>query len=336
MITVYDIAKYCGVSPSTVSKVMNNYSSIPLETKNKILKAMKELDYVPNAGARTLSKGKSFNVGVLTYFGTNISPFKHSLFSDILDSFQSEMNKKNYDLLFISKNVRGKDASFLKNCLSRRVDGVLLFGDIKNSELQDVLNSEIPSISFDYLGNNSSSVSSNNDEMTIKLVDYLVYCGHKKIAFIGGDIENDVSNIRLEAYKKALKKNKIKIDGNLIISGRYYETDNIEEIIKNLFKLKNRPTAIMFPDDYTAIAAIKILSKLGLSCPNDVSITGFDGITVGQLISPSLTTIKQDVKKIGQELAKELLKMLTNNTHEKKHIIVEGQLIEGESVRKIN
>lgn len=336
MITVYDIAKYCGVSPSTVSKVMNNYSSIPLETKNKILKAMKELDYVPNAGARTLSKGKSFNVGVLTYFGTNISPFKHSLFSDILDSFQSEMNKKNYDLLFISKNVRGKDASFLKNCLSRRVDGVLLFGDIKNNELQEVLNSDIPSISFDYLGNNSSSVSSNNAEMTIKLVDYLVSLGHKKIAFVGGDTENDVSNIRFEAYKKALSKNKIKVDDNLIIVSRYYETDNIEKTIKSLLELKEKPTAIMFPDDYTAIAAIKILSKFGLSCPNDISITGFDGINVGQMISPSLTTIKQDVKKIGQELAKELLKMLTNNTLEKKHIIVEGQLIEGESVKKIN
>ena len=336
MITVYDIAKYCGVSPSTVSKVMNNYSSIPLETKNKILKAMKELDYVPNAGARTLSKGKSFNVGVLTYFGTNISPFKHSLFSDILDSFQSEMNKKNYDLLFISKNVRGKDASFLKNCLSRRVDGVLLFGDIKNNELQEVLNSDIPSISFDYLGNNSSSVSSNNAEMTIKLVDYLVSLGHKKIAFVGGDTENDVSNIRFEAYKKALSKNKIKVDDNLIIVSRYYETDNIEKTIKSLLELKEKPTAIMFPDDYTAIAAIKILSKFGLSCPNDISITGFDGINVGQMISPSLTTIKQDVKKIGQELAKELLKILTNNTLEKKHIIVEGQLIEGESVKKIN
>ncbi len=336
MITVYDIAKYCGVSPSTVSKVMNNYSSIPLETKNKILKAMKELDYVPNAGARTLSKGKSFNVGVLTYFGTNISPFKHSLFSDILDSFQSEMNKKNYDLLFISKNVRGKDASFLKNCLFRRVDGVLLFGDIKNNELQEVLNSDIPSISFDYLGNNSSSVSSNNAEMTIKLVDYLVSLGHKKIAFVGGDTENDVSNIRFEAYKKALIKNKIKVDDNLIIVSRYYETDNIEKTIKNLLELKDKPTAIMFPDDYTAIAAIKILSKFGLSCPDDISITGFDGINVGQMISPSLTTIKQDVKKIGQELAKELLKMLTNNTLEKKHIIVEGQLIEGESVKKIN
>ncbi len=336
MITVYDIAKYCGVSPSTVSKVMNNYSSIPLETKNKILKAMKELDYVPNAGARTLSKGKSFNVGVLTYFGTNISPFKHSLFSDILDSFQSEMNKKNYDLLFISKNVRGKDASFLKNCLSRRVDGVLLFGDIKNNELQEVLNSDIPSISFDYLGNNSSSVSSNNAEMTIKLVDYLVSLGHKKIAFVGGDTENDVSNIRFEAYKKALSKNKIKVDDNLIIVSRYYETDNIEKTIKSLLELKEKPTAIMFPDDYTAIAAIKILSKFGLSCPNDISITGFDGINVGQMISPTLTTIKQDVKKIGQELAKELLKMLTNNTLEKKHIIVEGQLIEGESVKKIN
>ena len=335
MITVYDIAKYCGVSPSTVSKVMNNYSSIPLETKNKVLKAMKELDYVPNAGARTLSKGKSFNVGVLTYFGTNISPFKHSLFSDILDSFQSEINKKNYDLLFISKNVRGKDESFLKNCMSRRVDGVLLFGDIKNKELQEVLNSDIPSISFDYLGDNSSSVSSNNDEMTIQLVNYLVSLGHKRIAFVGGDTENDVSNIRLEAYKKGLKANNIELDKKLIISGRYYATDTIEQTIKKLLSIENKPTAIMFPDDYTAIAAIKILNKLGLSCPNDVSITGFDGINVGQMITPTLTTIKQDVKKIGEELAKELLKMLSTNTKNNKHIIVEGRLIEGESTRKL-
>lgn len=172
--------------------------------------------------------------------------------------------------------------------------------------------------------------------MTIKLVDYLVSLGHKKIAFVGGDTENDVSNIRFEAYKKALSKNKIKVDDNLIIVSRYYETDNIEKTIKSLLELKDKPTAIMFPDDYTAIAAIKILSKFGLSCPDDISITGFDGINVGQMISPSLTTIKQDVKKIGQELAKELLKMLTNNTLEKKHIIVEGQLIEGESVKKIN
>lgn len=94
MITIYDIAIKAGVSPSTVSKVVNNYSSIPEDTKKKVRKAMSELNYIPNTGAKALSKGHSYNVGVLAYLRMDVSPFKHPLFTEILDSFQQEMNAK--------------------------------------------------------------------------------------------------------------------------------------------------------------------------------------------------------------------------------------------------
>ena len=112
MITIYDIAIKAGVSPSTVSKVVNNYSSIPEDTKKKVRKAISELNYIPNTGAKALSKGHSYNVGVLAYLRMDVSPFKHPLFTEILDSFQQEMNAKNYDLLFVSSNVAGQEGSY--------------------------------------------------------------------------------------------------------------------------------------------------------------------------------------------------------------------------------
>lgn len=334
MITLYEIAKKCGVSPSTVSKVMNNYDSIPQETKDKVLKAIKEYNYVPNAGARALSKGKSFNVGVLAYFGTDISPFKHGLFTDILDSFQKEMNRHNYDLLFISRNVRGKNETFLKNCIARRVDGVLLFGDTNYIELKEILESSIPSIAFDYGGEKGNSVTSNNKELTQGLIEYLISLGHKRIAFIGGDVESFVNKVRLETYKETLQNHNIPIDENLIITSRYYVTNQIDNIIKKLMKLKNKPTAIMFPDDYTAISGIKVLKDSGFNCPKDISITGFDGIDISHTVTPSLTTAKQDVTIIGETLAKELLRVIHGDNTIKK-VIVKGDIIIGESSGKV-
>lgn len=334
MVIVYEIAKYCNVSPSTVSKVLNNYDSIPETTRNKVLAAMKKLNYVPLASARELSKGKSFNVGILAYFGTHISPFKHSLFTNILDSFQVEMNAHNYDLLFISKNVCGKNETFLKNCITRHVDGVLLFGDTNEQELQEVINSNIPTVAFDYVGDKSSSVSSNNEELVTYLTEHLISLNHRRIAFIEGDVESKINQIRLNAYKKVLKSHNIPLDSDLIITSRYYETKNIKEILNRLLNLENKPTAIMFPDDYNAIKAIKEMKKIGLSCPNDISITGFDGIEVGQEITPSLTSAEQDVVNIGKTLAKELLKLMKNPSSIN-HYIIKGNVIIGESTAAV-
>ena len=96
MVTIYDLAKYCGVSSSTVSKVLNNYPTIPLETKEKVEKAIKELGYLPNAGARSLSIGKSNTIGILSYYDEEVSPFSHLLSTQILDSFQRIMGQEHY------------------------------------------------------------------------------------------------------------------------------------------------------------------------------------------------------------------------------------------------
>lgn len=334
MITIYDIAKHCGVSSSTVSKVINNYESIPLKTKEKVLAAMKELNFVPNVGAVSLSKGRSFNVGILAYFGTKISPFKHHLFTDILDAFQEEMNRRNYDLLFISRNVMGKDETFYKNCISRRVDGVLILGDTKEKELAEVIGSSLPSIAFDYLGNETSGVTSEKDT-AYKLVDYLIKLGHKKIAYISGDIENDITQVRYQEYLKCLIDNNISYNNEFYKEARYFDTSSIDIILDSLLTLKDRPTAIMMPDDYSAITAIKLLNQKGFKCPEDISVTGFDGLEIASLITPSITTMKQDTTAIGKALAKKLINLMKDKEEKRELIKINASLIVGESTKKI-
>lgn len=335
MITIYDIAKHCGVSSSTVSKVINNYESIPLKTKEKVLGAMKELNFVPNVGAVSLSKGRSFNVGILAYFGTKISPFKHHLFTDILDAFQEEMNRRNYDLLFISRNVMGKDETFYKNCISRRVDGVLILGDTKEKELAEVIGSSLPSIAFDYLGTETSSVTSESNT-AYKLVEYLIKLGHKNIAYISGDIENDITQVRYQEYLKCLKDNNISYNNEYYKEARYFDTSSIDIILDELLALKDRPTAIMMPDDYSAITAIKLLNQKGIKCPDDISVTGFDGLEIARLITPSITTMKQDTSSIGKALAKKLINLMKNKEEKREIIRIEASLIIGESTKKLN
>lgn len=333
MVTIYDIAKHCGVSPSTVSKVVNNYQSIPPSTRDKILKAMEELNYIPNSSATYLSKGKSSIIGILSCFGTKITPFKHSLFNEILDSFQKEMNKNKYDLMFISRTVGKNDGTFLQNCISRNVDGVLMLGNMDHKEMKEVSNSNIPSVGFDYFGRNMSGVFSNNYRLMYQLTEHLLKFNHKDIVFVCGD-ENKITDLRVGAFVDCLQKYGIRISEKNIIKTKYVDFNKLEQIIEDILSRKNRPTAIMFPDDYSAIRGISLLNKYGLECPRDISITGFDGIRTFEYFVPRLTTARQNTEKIGLSLANLLISSIENKDfHEL--IEVPGEILIGDSTRKI-
>ena len=333
MITIYDIAKHCNVSPSTVSKVVNNYPSIPDATKNKVLKAMEELNYIPNSSATYLSKGKSNMIGILSFFGTKITPFKHSLFNEILDSFQRVMNKNKKDILFISRTVGKVDGTFYQNCKSRNIDGVLMLGNMNHKEMKEVINSDIPSVGFDYFGSHMSGVFSNNYHLMYQLTEHLVQLNHKDIIYICGE-ENLITSTRIGAYVDCLNKYGIKVTEKNIIKTKYVDLNRLEQIIEEIVKRDKLPTAVMFSDDYSAIRGISILKKYGIECPRDISITGFDGIGTFEYFVPKLTTARQNTEKIGVALANILLSSI-ENVHYHELCEIEGEIIYGESTRKI-
>ena len=330
VVTIYDIAKRCGVSPSTVSKTINNYASVSEATKKRIFAAMEEMDYIPNSSAKSLSKGISHNIGVLSFFGQDISPFRHPLFSDILDSFQKEMNKNGFDLLFVSRNVAGRDGSFLKNIISRNVDGVILFGDLDHPELQEIIESKIPCVGFDYYGEKMPSVVSNNYQAMFHLSEHLIFHGHKNIVFIHGE-KNDVTNIRIQAFKDALHKHNIAFKEEMLYETMFAAQTRISRITNDILARKKRPTAIMYPDDFGAIEGIKTIEQRGLRVPLDISVTGFDGVEVSQMVAPTITTFKQDTVSIGHELAHKLMREIKAQNHDKNIEEIMGELLIGQS-----
>lgn len=180
MVSIHEVAKHAGVSVATVSKVMNNYSDISSKTRNKVNKAIELLNYQPNVVARSLVKKRSWTVGMflLDYF-TN--PF----ISELIDGLRKSLEDSGYDLLFLSPNLRNPDYTFTKHCLSRNVDGVVMFGvDRNNQNLLDLLQAEMPTmmIDTDLLGPRTGYVTADNSQGAYLAVQHLVELGHKRIA----------------------------------------------------------------------------------------------------------------------------------------------------------
>ena len=335
MVTIKDIAKRCNVSPSTVSKVIKNYPTIPEETKERVLKAIQEMNYVPNAAASALSSGDYRNIGILGFLNDKQSPFSHPLFAQILASFQKQMSKKGYDLCFIDKNVRGKPGSFLQNCEYRNVSGVLLFGNLYDAQMMEVINSNIPSIGFDYKGEEIDSVYTNGKKALIKLTEYLIENGHKNIVFVAGDY-NSITKFRMDGFRTAMKKNGLTIKSNSIYNISYGDAEGAKQITEVVLKEHPDVTAILYPDDICALAGMSKLKDLNIQVPEQISVAGFDGHQFSQLLYKPLCTMKQDTYQIGIALANTLIDIIKNPTNERRIVEFDAELIKGQTVAKVN
>lgn len=335
MITIKEIAKICGVSPSTVSKVIKDYPTIPDDTKEKVKKVIDEYGYVPNSIASSLSSGDYRNIGILGFLNDKKSPLSRSLFGSILASFQAEMTKNSYDLVFIDKNVNGKQTTFLSDCEHKMVSGILLFGNLYDSQMQEVMNSKFPTIGFDYQSENVNSVYTDGRRALYNLTNYIIEQGHKNIVFVAGDM-NSMTEKRIEGFLLAMNEHGFNASRNDILSISYGDAEEAERITDYI--IENRPdvTAIIYPDDMCAIGGIHRLRELGKKVPKDISVAGFDGMPFAKYLTYPLTTMKQDSEAIGTALAKTLIEVMRHPTKEKKVVKFEAELIKGRTVAKIN
>lgn len=334
MITIYDIAKICNVAPCTVSKVINNYPNVSEKTRKKILDALETLHYVPNTLAKSLGNGKSYNIGILMYTGERMPFFKQNLYIELLENVRSYLESQNYDLLLINKNVAGKEKNYLDHCYARQIDGLVLFGNMESDEMKSLINSDIPTVGFDYLGNQMSGVSSDNYDKVCELTKHLLDLGHRNIVFICGE-DNKITKARISAFKDTINSYGIPFKDDMIVEGKYYDMSLAHDLTIDLLSKENRPSAIIYPDDYAALGGTTAIDELGLKIPDDVSIVGFDGIDLGQLHKPRLTTIKQDTSKIGECLGKKLLDIINGVNPENELIVVKSSFVPGETTAKV-
>ena len=335
MVTIKDVALKSGFSITTVSKALNDYPDISDTTKKKILQLCDDMGYVPNLSARSLVTQKSYTIGVIFEEVAGVG-LQHPLFSKILESFRTVVEAAGYDMLFLSKNMGKQNGSFLQHSKRKQVEAVfVLCSDFDTEEMRDLYKSQIPSVVIDYGFAGVKNITSNNQAGVRQAVTYLANLGHKKIANIYGADYLYIGGIRKKFFETSMKKLKLDLPEEYMVAGEFFSKEDGFRAMNQILELEDQPTAIFCASDMLAIGAIQAINQAGKSVPEDYSIIGFDGIDLGQMISPRLTTIKQDTTKMGKMAAKQILILIADKTKPRiaETITVDTYLINGETTK---
>jgi len=331
--TIKDIAKKAGVSIATVSFVINKTKPISAETKNRVVRTIKSLNYHPSKSARSLVTGKTGNIGfILTddHF-LRTEPF----YTRIFLGTEFEARSEGYYILLtsISSDFNKKDI-LPRFILNKSVDGIIIAGKIPHNLIERISSYKLPTVFVDYIPptNGYPLVLIDNIQGGLLATNHLINLGHKNIAFISGDIDHPSFSDRLNGYKQALEYAKIPIKNNLILTN----TNNPERqagfnLAKKIFTSNKEVTAVFAGNDAMAIGVMHYLNKKGYKIPEDVSVIGFDDIEEDLLLDPSLSTVRVPKIELGVEALKLLANTLKNKKSFPKKILVPVELIIRES-----
>ena len=331
-VTIKDVSAKCGLSISTVSKAFNNYSDISPETRELVHRVAREIGYYPNAIARTLKTNRSYNLGVL-FSDDAHNGLTHSFFASVLEAFKTEAEKAGYDITFITHHVGRADMTYLEHCRYRNVDGVcVVCANFYADEIVALVNSDIPCVTIDHAFDGRSCVMSENRKGVKALVRHAASLGHRRIAFVHGQ-PSAVTESRIAGYRDALEELGLEQHDSYLVDALFDNPAEGYQALKKLMALPEKPTCVLLPDDHTCLGAMEAAAELGLSVPGDLSIAGYDGIRLTQMLRPRLTTIRQDTQRMGALAAAKLIQQIESPVgfHGETEL-VPGILLEGESV----
>ena len=330
---IKDIARLAEVGVSTVSRVINNHPDVKESTREKILKIIKESNYIPNNSARILKQNSTKNIGVLVKGVFN--PF----FSEMTNIIGNIITENGYTMILQQNdfNMYQDVETMIGFVKEKRLQGVICLGgnftEIEEDSFDDI---KVPVVltSVNTISKkgkkNYSSVGIDNSQSAYEAVNYLIGKGHRNIALILGEANDmGVSWWRLGGYKKALEDNSIEVDEELIMSGDYTSSRAYEKV-KEILKTRKDITAIFALSDIMALGAMKAVIDSGLRVPEDISIIGFDGMEESKYYNPSITTVKQPKREMA-ETSINLLFSLMNTDIDNKHIILDTALVERDS-----
>ncbi|WP_346966878.1 LacI family DNA-binding transcriptional regulator [Clostridium perfringens] len=334
---IRDIARLAGVGVSTVSRVINDHPDVKDETREKILKIIKESNYIPNNSARILKKNNTNNIGVLVKGVFN--PF----FAEMINIIGNRINEAGYTMILQQNDYATEDdvdnlIAFVKE---KRLQGIIcLGGNFLNINDESFQFLDIPVVltSVNTLSKESkskfSSIGIDNVLAAKASIQYLIDKGHRNIGILLGE-KNDVgiSGLRLEGYKKALEENNIPYSEENVFIGDY-DYSGAYRVTKEIINNRKDITAIFSISDIMAVGAAKSVIDQGLQVGEDISIMGFDGMDISKYYNPGITTVKQPKKNMANNSIDLLLALLAKKK-EHKHIIFETKIIERESCKEV-
>jgi LacI family transcriptional regulator len=313
-VTIEDIAKKTGKSIATVSRVLNrsdkNGVPISIKTKDHVLSAIKELGYIPNYAARTLSQRNSMAIGLI------IPDIMQVYFNELCYFISKQAEKNNYNIIlshsYENSTVEAREIEML---ISRRVDGIILAPSMgeKNIEYLETIQKQIPLVLIDRYfpsSDNFYSVTSNDIEGMYLLTKHLLKKGAHRIVFISGTSETSVSKERIEGFTRAYNELGVSMEKSKIIRSSYFQEDGFE-ITKELItsgEIKSFD-AIVGINDYVALGIIDALDKYKIKIPDKILIAGYGNNRYLKYFRTPLTTVDQNVEAISKNAYDIFLKM---------------------------
>lgn len=333
-ITIYDVAKASGCSSATVSLVLKKDSRVKNETKEKVLRVMKELKYKPNYLARGLAKQRTNTLGLI------IPDLKNPVFSDIIGGVEEYINQKDYHLIVGVTNLnKNKEMFYLNMLRENRVDGLIILPTFIEDIKKELIRFKSENFPFVLSGvsirdTNVNYVSCNMEDGAYLAVSHLIEQGHKNIAFIAGAADTSQIKERLMGYKCAFEKYGIKYNEDYIIECGPTLEDSYNATIK-LVNNNREVTGIFCICDYIAVGAVKAIIDAGYKIPDDYGVAGYDNIDVSGYLPVSLTTVETNNKKVGMYAAKILIQQIEDPQCDFQHIILHPKLIVRKSTERL-
>ena len=307
-ITIKDIARILGISPSTVSRALKDHPDINVDTKKAVNELAGKLKYQPNAVALSLKNSRSYTIGII------IPEIVHYFFSSVISGSEDVASQKGFTVIICQSNESfEREVANARTLLSHRVDGILVSISKQTQTFDHLINlqeSGIPLVFFDRIAPdiNADQVVIDDLEASYKATRHLIETGRKRIAHFAGPQNLVIGRDRLQGYMNALTEAGIPIDNRLII-----EADTFEKARNAVVKMLdegNIPDGIFAVNDMTAVGAMKTLQRMSIAVPQKVAIIGFSAGFFSDITTPTLSSVDQHGYEMGVEAAKLLLERI--------------------------
>lgn len=331
-ITIKDVAKLSGVSISTVSRVLNAPESVKTEKREKVLKAIKQLNYHPNALARGLIYKRTKSIGVL------IPDISNPFVAGVIRGMEDEGRELGVNLILCNTDRnQERMVRYLKVLKEKQVDGIVFTSDPINEEYYQIFNEiDLPIVlaateSREY---NIPSVKIEDEKAAYDAALYLIEKGHTEIGMISGPTTDTIAGFpRYMGFKQGLR-DKLSLENNNIEFG-FFDYDSSYKAMERLYDKNPKITAVFCASDEMALGAISFLNTKGINVPEDISILGFDNTKIAQMSIPKLTTISQPMYEIGKHAILKLEKMISGESLEDVVTYLPHTIVERESVKHL-
>lgn len=332
MVTIKDVAKYAGVSYSTVSRALADSSLVDAKTKKKVLRAAEEMHYVPNQMARSLKGGKSRTVLLIVPDLTN------AFFPKMVTCFEENLRKHDYSILLgISDNTEEQENRCFERASSFGAEGIVWIACDENQErISNLIRStDAPVILINReMDVDAACVTNDNRRGACAAVECLLQNGHRRVACLIRDVNQQHFKERYLGCQDAFRKYGISDEEVTYLCAE--NTGTAYEEACRLLAAPNRPTAFFVFSDWLADSVYSAAASLGLSIPQDVSVVGYDDIDRAQYMLPALTTWHHPIEQIATVSVDILMRQIDGDTATRgNHIVVPGRLVERNSVRDL-